>query len=275
MTQHTATRYITGAADASAIQRFLWELTDTAVLTRRNLVAFQRQPELLLFNTAQPTMMLLLFTYVFGGVIRFAVGGDYINFLLPGILIMTIMFASTNTTLGLSVDLSRGMIDRFRSLPMSRAAVLAGRTIADTVRGAMTVAIMIGVGYLIGFRFDDWGAALLAILIVLAFGHAITWIGATIGLFIGVPESAQVAGFLWIFPLAFASSIFVPTMTMEAWLREFAENQPVSIVASVVRDLMQGTVNPDEITTALFWIIGIIVVFMPVAIWKYSKVASE
>ena len=139
----------------------------------------------------------------------------------------------------------------------------------------MTVAIMIGVGYLIGFRFDDWGAALLGILIVLAFGHAITWIGATIGLFIGVPESAQVAGFLWIFPMAFASSIFVPTMTMEAWLRSFAENQPVSLVASVVRDLMQGTVNPDEIATALIWIVGIIVVFMPVAVWKYSKVASN
>ncbi len=275
MTQHTATRFITGAEDASAIRRFLWELTDTAVLTRRNLLVFQRQPELVLFNTLQPAMMLLLFTYVFGGVIRFAVGGDYISFLLPGILIMTIMFASTNTTLGLSVDMSRGMIDRFRSLPMSRAAVLAGRTAADTARGALTVAIMIGVGYVIGFRFEDLGAGLLGLLIVLAFGYAITWIGATIGLFIGEPESAQVAGFIWIFPMAFASSIFVPTMTMEAWLRTFAENQPVSIVASVVRDLMQGTVNPDEITTALIWIVGILVVFMPMAIWKYARVASD
>ena len=261
--------------DVSVLTRFLWNFSDTYIVMRRNLTQLFRQPQLVVFATIQPVMFLLLFTYVFGGAIRFSTGGDYISYLLPGVIIQTIIFASTNTTVGLSVDLSKGMIDRFRSLPMSRAAVLAGRTVADTVRGTLTITIMMIAGYVIGFRFEDWGTGLLGILLAIAFGHAFTWIGATIGLFVKDPEAAQVAGFIWMFPLTFASSIFVPTMTMPDWLRAFAENQPVSVVATAVRNLMTGTVNPDEITTALLWIIGIIVVFMPLAVWQYAKVASR
>ncbi len=260
---------------AGAFQRFIWTFTDTYVVMRRNLSQLFRQPQLLIFATIQPVMFLLLFTYVFGGAIRFSTGGDYIKFLLPGIIIQTIIFASTNTTIGLNLDLSRGMIDRFRSLPMSRAAVLAGRTVADTVRGAVTITIMMIAGMVIGFRFEDLGSGLAGILLAIAFGHAFTWIGATIGLYVKDPEAAQVAGFIWMFPLTFASSIFVPTMTMPDWLRVFAENQPVSVVANAVRDLMTGTVNPEEIAVALAWIIGIFVVFMPLAVWQYAKVASR
>ena len=267
--------YLPSSGEVGFLQRFLWNFTDTYVVMRRNLTQLTRQPQLLIFATIQPVMFLLLFTYVFGGAIRFSTGGDYISFLLPGVIIQTIIFASTNTTIGLSVDLSGGMIDRFRSLPMSRAAVLAGRTLADTVRGTLTITIMMVAGYIIGFRFENWGTGLLGILLAIAFGHAFTWIGATIGLYVKDPEAAQVAGFIWMFPLTFASSIFVPTMTMPDWLRAFAENQPVSIVASAVRDLMTGTVNPEEIGLALIWIIGIFLVFMPLAVWQYSKVASR
>ena len=263
------------AQNASIFRRFLWNFTDSWVVMLRNLRQLTRQPQLLIFAVIQPVIFLLLFTYVFGGAIRFATGGDYISFLLPGVIIQSIVFASSNTTIGLNIDLSRGMIDRFRSLPMSRAAVLAGRTIADTARGTLTVTIMMIAGFVIGFRFEDWGTGLLGILLAIAFGHSFTWIGAIIGLYVKDPEAAQVAGFIWMFPLTFASSVFVPTFTMPAWLRAFAENQPVSVVATAVRNLMSGTVNPDEIAVALAWIIGIFLVFMPLSVWQYAKVASR
>ena len=263
------------ARNAGIARRFIWNFTDTWIVTLRNLRQLTRQPQLLIFATIQPVIFLLLFTYVFGGAIRFATGGDYISFLLPGVIIQSIVFASSNTTIGLNVDLSRGMIDRFRSLPMSRAAVLAGRTIADTARGTLTVTIMMIAGFVIGFRFEDWGTGLLGILLAIAFGHSFTWIGAIIGLYVKDPEAAQVAGFIWMFPLTFASSVFVPTFTMPEWLRAFAENQPVSVVATAVRNLMTGTVNPDEIAVAVAWIIGIFLVFMPLSVWQYAKVASR
>ena len=270
------TAFAPGSSDASLFQRFMWNFTDTYVVMRRNLMYYVRQPQLLIFSTIQPIMFLVLFTYVFGGAISFSTGdSNYINFLLPGIIIQSIIFASTNTTIGLSMDLQRGMIDRFRSLPMSRAAVLAGRTSADTVRGAFTISIMMVAGAVIGFRIEDWPSFLAGFALAVAFGYSFTWISATIGLFVKDPESAQVAGFIWIFPLTFASSIFVPTMTMPKWLRTFAENQPVSVIANTVRDLMTGTVNPDEITTSLIWIIGIFLIAMPLAVRQYAKVASR
>ena len=271
----STTALVPAAGEAGALKHLWWNFADTYIVMKRNLMYFVREPQLLIFATVQPIMFLVLFTYVFGGVISFSTGGDYINYLMPGIVIQSIIFASSNTTVGLSLDLSRGMIDRFRSLPMSRAAVLAGRTAADTVRGFFTISIMLMAGYVIGFRFADWGTGLAGLLLAVAFGYAFTWISATIGLLVKDPEAAQVAGFIWLFPLTFASSIFVPTRTMPDWLRAFAENQPVSIVASTVRDLMTGTVNPDEITTSLAWIIGIVVVFMPLAVRQYAKVASR
>ena len=282
MTQQTMTPiagagFVPTADEATAIQRFIWNFTDTIVVTRRNLMYYVRQPQLLIFATVQPVIFLLLFTFVFGGAIAFSTGGDeYINYLLPGIIIQTIVFAATNTTVGLSMDLSRGMIDRFRSLPMSRAAVLAGRTTADTIRGTVTLTIMMIVGVLLGFRFEGGLLSGLAgIALAIAFGHSFTWISATLGLFVKDPEAAQVAGFIWVFPLTFASSIFVPTQTMPDWLRIFAENQPVSIIANAVRGLMAGTATSGDVTTALIWIIGIFIVFMPLAVRQYAKVASR
>ena len=225
--------YVPASNDAGILKHLWWNLADTYVVIRRNLLYYVRQPQLLIFSTIQPIMFLVLFTYVFGGAISFSTGdSNYINFLLPGIIIQSSIFAASQTTVGLSVDLSRGMIDRFRSLPMSRAAVLAGRTAADTVRGTVIIAIMMVAGVVIGFRIEDWPSFLAGFALSVAFGYSFTWISAIIGLFVKDAESAQIAGFIWIFPLTFASSIFVPTRTMPDWLRSFAENQPVSVIAS-------------------------------------------
>ncbi|MEO0561221.1 MAG: ABC transporter permease [Chloroflexota bacterium] len=259
--------------------QFIWNFTDTFVLAQRNLLYYIRQPELLVFATIQPVIFLLLFTYVFGGAIAggTGVGGDagYINFLLPGIIIQTIIFAATNTTTGLSNDLSKGLIDRFRSLPMARSAVLAGRTLADTARALFTATIMILVGFLLGFRFENGLLnGLIGVFVAISFGHAFTWISAFIALFIKDPEAAQVAGFVWVFPLTFASSVFVPTESMPTWLRVFAENQPITIIANTVRGFM-ATGDTSQVWLAFAWIAGIFFVFMPLAVRQYAKVASR
>lgn len=267
------------AQPSNPLQRFLYNFTDTFILAQRNLMYYVRQPQLLVFATIQPTIILLLFTFVFGGAIGSATQdtapGAYINFLLPGILIQTIIFAATNTTTGLSNDLSKGLVDRFRSLPMARSAVLAGRTLADTLRGLFTITIMLLVGALIGFRFQNgFLMGVSGVLVALAFGHAFTWISAFIALFIKDPEAAQVAGFVWVFPLTFASSVFVPTETMPGWLRAFAEHQPISAVADTVRGLMVSG-DLSSAGAAAAWIVGIFVVFMPLAVWQYARVANE
>ena len=257
------------------LDRFSWHFIDTYIVTRRNLIDFIRQPPLVLFSVIQPVMFLIVFTYVFGGAIKLVTGGDYISFLLPGIIIQTMVFASTNTAVGLALDLSLGLIQRFRSLPMSRAAVLAGRTSADTIRGALTILIMMAAGYIIGFRMDDWARGLLGFLLAVAFGHAFTWIGAAIGLFLRNPETAQVAGFVWLVPVTFVSSIFIPPFTMPDWLRVFADNQPVSVVANATRGLMMGSPDVDTIVLSVVWIIGIMLVFVPLTVWEYARAVSQ
>ncbi|HUG32801.1 MAG TPA: ABC transporter permease [Acidimicrobiia bacterium] len=213
-------------------------LAHTAVITRRNTLRVVRLPQLLLFSTIQPVMFLLLFNYVFGGAISIggpegAVSGsaDYINWLIPGILVQTAVFGATATALGLTEDLGAGVIDRFRSLPMARSAVLAGRTIADLVRNTFVNTLMLVVGFLMGWRFEQGvPKMLLGVVLALLFGYAFSWVMATIGLVAKTPEAAQSAGFLPIFPLVFASSVFVPTASMPQWLQVFAENQPVSVM---------------------------------------------
>jgi ABC transporter DrrB family efflux protein len=261
-----------------------WVIQDTAAMTRRNLLKYVRIPTLLVFSTIQPVMFVILFAYVFGGAIRgLGEGLNYKDYLMPGIFVQTVIFGSTQTGVALAEDLSRGMIDRFRSLPMARSAVLAGRTIGDTVRNLFVILLMTGVGYLIGFRFHAGLLfALAAILIAVMFGLAFSWIMANIGLRVRDVESAQAASFVWVFPLVFASSAFVPVATMPGWLRGFAANQPISVVINAVRFL---TLGPDQAhlaglegTTwthtwqALAWIAGILVVFAPMAVRRYRKI---
>lgn len=254
----------------SLFQHFVWNITDALVITRRNLMYYIRLPQLLVFSTIQPVMFLLLFAYVFGGAIA-TPNGSYINYLLPGIIVQTVLFGGTATTIGLAEDLSKGLIDRFRSLPMARSAVLAGRTIADSVRNTFVVVLMIVVGYIIGFRFQNSLIPTLgALAIVILFGHVMSWVSANIGLLVKDPETAQVAGFIWIFPMVFASSIFVPPSTMPRALQVFAENQPVSVIATVVRDLMLD-IPTDDVWKALAWLAAIWLVFMPLAVTQYRR----
>ena len=258
-------------------------VTHTAVITKRNVLRFIRIPQLLLFSTVQPVMFLLLFNFVFGGAITTGTpaGSDqYINWLMPGILVQSAAFGATATALGLTEDLGAGVIDRFRSLPIARSAVLAGRTLADLVRNTFVFSLMLVVGYLMGWRFEQgfWKMAL-GFGVALLFGYSFSWVMAAIGLAVKTPEAAQAAGFLPIFPLVFASSIFVPTSSMPDWLQTFAEVQPITIVANTVRSLMipeeaLGLLGLDQgtlILQSLAWIAVIIAVFAPLSVRQYKR----
>ena len=261
---------------------FAWTVSDALAVTRRNLLKYVRLPTLLMFSTIQPVMFVLLFRYVFGGAIHIP-GVDYVDFLMPGIFVQTVVFGSTQTGVGLADDLSKGMIERFRSLPMARSAVLAGRTLSDSVRNVFVVLLMTGVGTLVGFRFHDgFGPAALALLLAVLFGFAFSWISALIGLAAGNVEAAQAGSFVWIFPLTFASAAFVPIQSMPGWLQAWAKVNPVSIVTEALRSLslggetatrLQGGTTATHVWQALAWIVGILVVFVPLSVQRYRKTA--
>jgi ABC-2 type transport system permease protein/oleandomycin transport system permease protein len=250
-----------------------WVIADALVLTRRNLIKYTRVPTLLAFSTIQPVMFVLLFTYVFGGAIGAATGAvDYIDFLMPGIFVQVSVFGSTNTGVALAEDMSKGLVDRFRSLPMARSAVLAGRTTGDLFRNLFVVVLMTIVGTIIGFRFHAGiPKAILAMLLAALFGFAFSWISATIGLAVKDVESAQAAGFIWVFPLVFASSAFVPTETMPGWLEAFANINPITVTVDSIRALVLGGPILTHLWKSLAWIIGILAVFIPLAIGRYRK----
>jgi ABC-2 type transport system permease protein/oleandomycin transport system permease protein len=264
-------------------RRVRWAIHDGLVLTKRNLLRYVRIPTLLVFSTVQPVMFVLLFRYVFGG----AIGGlpfgiSYVDFLIPGIIIQTAIFGATQTGIGLAEDLNVGIIDRFRSLPMDRAAVLAGRTTADLFRNLFVVMLMIGVGYLTGFRFSNgFVPAVVGIGLAVAVGFAFSWISATIGLAIKNLESVQAASFIWIFPLTFASSAFVPIVAMPSWLQVIARNNPVTIWANTLRvlvigDPFLGTLVGHETALGLLlksvaWIALILAIFVPLSIRIYRR----
>jgi ABC-2 type transport system permease protein/oleandomycin transport system permease protein len=220
-------------------------------------------------------MLLLLFTYVFGGAINTGpVPIKYVQFLLPGFLVQIVVFGSTQTSVGLAEDLSRGIIDRFRSLPMSRAAVLAGRTLADTFRYAFLAVLMVGVGYAIGFRFQNgFPFAVAAIMLSVLFGFAFSWISAFIGMSVKDVETAQVAGFVWVFPIVFASSMFVPVESMPGWLQAFAKINPVTVTTDSMRGLCLGGPIWTHLWKSLAWIGGILVVFLTLAVNRYRRIS--
>jgi ABC transporter DrrB family efflux protein len=248
-----------------------WTLADALVLAKRHLVQIPRIPEELIFATIQPIMFVLLFRYVFGGAIAVS-GTSYVNYLMAGIFAQTVIFGSTTTGIGLATDLQRGLVDRFRSLPMAKSAVLTGRTISDLVRNTFVVFVMWMVGLLVGFQPQgnvlSWAAAA-GLLLLTSF--AFSWISATIGLLVNSVEAAQSAGFIWLFPLTFASSAFVPTQSMPSWLRTFAEHQPVTLIVNAVRGLLLNQPVASTIWQALAWCAGILVVFIPLAVWAYGR----
>lgn len=253
--------------------RVRWASADALALTRRNLLRYVRLPQLLLFSTVQPVMLVLLFTYVFGGAID-PPGVSYVDYLVPGVFVQAVLFGSIQTGVGLADDLSRGMVDRFRSLPMARSAVLAGRTLSDSVRNTFVVLLMTAVGYLVGFRFTEgFLAAAAAVLLVVAFGFAFSWVSAAIGLVVKDPEATQAGAFVWLFPLVFASSVFVPPETMPAWLEAFADINPISVTANGVRALAHGGPTATHVLQSLAWIAVILAVFVPLSVKRYRESA--
>jgi len=247
-------------------------LGDIGGVTRRNLLRTIRTPRLLVFSSIQPVMFVLLFRYVFAGAIH-APNGSYVDYLMPGIFVQTALFGGASTAVGLAADLQGGIIDRFRSLPMARSAVLAGRTVADLLRNVFVLVLMVVVGMLVGFRFHGGlGHDLASLGLVLLFGYAFSWLFATIGLLVRDPETAQIAGFLPLFPLVFASSAFVPVETMPGWLQAFANVQPVSVTVDAVRALASGAPAEHWVWQSLVWIAGFLVVFAVLAVRQYRRV---
>ncbi len=261
-------------------------LRDVAVITKRNVLRNVRLPQLLLFATIQPVMFLLLFNYVFGGSIgmspQLAQFGGYINWLIPGIIMQSAVFGSSQTAIGLTEDLQAGVIDRFRSLPMARSAVLAGRTISDLLRNVFVSGLMLTVGALIGFRYQTSFIELVfGFLLAMGFAFSFSWVMASVGLAVKDTETAQVAGFIPLFPLVFASSVFVSVESLPSWLRVFADHQPITVLANAIRGLFlgeaalpAGTTVSGTVLAALGWIFGILVVFFPLSVRLYRRAAG-
>jgi ABC-2 type transport system permease protein/oleandomycin transport system permease protein len=251
-------------------------IADARVVTGRNLLHFVRQPQLLIFSTIQPIMFVLLFVYVFGGAVAGSLPGGvgYADYLLPGIFVQSVAFRATQTAVGLSEDLERGVVDRFRSMPMARSAVLLGRTVADLVRNIVIIALMIVVGYLVGFSFHaGLLQAIASVAVVSAFGFAMSWIFAYVALTVRGAEAAQSAGFVVIFPLVFASSVFVPVSSMPSWLQAVAKANPVSLTANTARSYALERGVPSSLGATSAWIAGLLVVFIPLCVWRYRRMS--
>jgi ABC transporter DrrB family efflux protein len=248
--------------------------SDTMVLARRNLMRIPRQPDLLIAYTVQPVMFVLLFVFVFGGAIV-TPGFDYVDFLMPGIIVQSIAFGGFVTALGLSEDVQKGLIDRFRSLPMARSAVLAGRTLSDIPLNLLSLGVLLAVGVVAGFSFDSSiGKILLGVVLLLFFGYAFSWIFALVGLYSSSPETANSIGFTAIFPLTFASSAFVPVDSMPDGLKQFAEANPITTVVDAVRHLWLSTPAHSDVWMSFVWCVILIVIFAPLAVKRYRVVSA-
>ncbi len=247
---------------------------DTGGVAKRNLLRIVRNPRLLVISALQPALLLVLFRYVLGGAIHIP-GGSYVDYIVPAVFIEAVMIGGMATAIGLADDLRSGIIDRFRSLPMARSAVLAGRTLADLNRSLFSLALMIALGLLVGFSFHgSFGAIISGLAIVIVFGYSFSWVYATIGLVTKDPETAQVAGILPFFVLVFASSAIVPVSTMPGWLQPFARHQPVSITINAVRALLQGEPVHNWVWQSLAWSAGIFLVFFMIAVHLYRNITS-
>ncbi len=256
-------------------------VSDGRVVAWRNLKRVPRIPELAIFAILQSIMFVLLFAFVFGGAIPLPGGGSYREYLMPGIYIQTLAFASITTAIGMADDMNKGIIDRFRSLPMARSAVLSGRTSADLVYNTGILVVLMLSGLVVGWRVhSSVGEFLLAVLLMLAFTLAMAWIGVLLGLSVKTVEVAQQLGFLVIFPLTFLSNAFVPTETLPGWLQPIAEWNPISALVAATRDLF-GNPNPypsdsfpseHALLMSVVWIVVLLVVFAPLAVRRYRSI---
>ena len=250
-----------------------WAIQDALAVAQRNLIGLFRTPTTLVFSTIQPVIFVLMFRYVFGGSIQIQ-GFRYVDYLMAGIFVQTVTFGSINTGIGLAEDLSKGLIERFRSLAMARSAVLAGRTLADAVRNLIVIVLMVTVGFLVGFQVHTNVLGLLgAVALMLLFGFAMSWVMALIGLSTGNAEAAQAASFPLMAVLVFASNAFVQTRTMPGPLRAYAEHQPITATVDAVRALLNGGPTAGKMFASLAWSLAIVAVFAPLAVRRYRRAA--
>ena len=287
-----STETVSPAPGSAPVARHLPGLTgafyDGWVVTLRNLRRMTRIPEMVVFATIQPIMFVLLFAFVFGGAIPVSGGGThaYREYLLPGIFVQTLAFTTGTTAVGLADDLHKGLVDRFRSLPMARSAVLLGRTVADWIQNLFVLAIMALCGLAVGWRIHDgFWKAVAAFLLVMLFSYAMSWIGAVIGLSVSTPETANTAGFIWLFPVTFVSNAFVPTSSLPGWLQPIAEWNPISSTVLALRELFGNPTGyapgkiPDVLPmqypawVSLGWSVLILALFVPLAVRKYRSVS--
>jgi ABC-2 type transport system permease protein len=260
-------------------------LVDGAVIAKRNLIKIKRVPDLLVFTTMSPIMFILLFAYIFGSAIH-PPGISYREFLIPGIFVQTVIFGATITGAGMAEDIQKGIIDRFRSLPMSRSAVLVGRTTSDVLNNVITVTIMSATGLLVGWRIrTSVGEAIAGFFLLLAFAYAMSWLMALVGLLVPTPEVVNNASFMVIFPLTFIANTFVPTQGFPSGLRTIANWNPVSSVTQASRQLFGNTGTTPlpqhpwplhhPIIYTLLWVAGLLLVFVPLSVRQYKRAASR
>ncbi len=255
--------------------KLAYAVSDTFVIAKRSLLRIPRQPDLLVGFTIQPVMFVLLFVYVFGGAIE-TPGYDYVDFLIPGIIVQSMVFGGFVTALGLAEDLKKGLIDRFRSLPMSSSALLTGRTLADIASNVTQLVIMIAVGLFAGFNFSTSAPEVVAGLALCLFiGYVFSWVFALIGLLASSPEAANGYGFTIIFPITFISSAFVPVASMPSWLQPVAEANPVTVMVDAVRALFIGSPAGNSIWGAVVWCVVVIAVFAPLSAWRYRRAVTR
>jgi ABC transporter DrrB family efflux protein len=268
----TEVAYFEGYHRHGVGQRLRWSVHDALTLTRRDMLVWLRVPAFIVFTIVQPVMFVLLFRYVFGGAIHVMSKGGYVNFLMPGIIGQSAAFASFGTAIALAREMQKGIIDRYRSMPMARSAVLVGRLIADTVRLLVTVLVLAAVGYAVGFRFENGVMSAIAMLLLgVALGVAICCVAGWIGLLVRDEESVGSVGLIWLFPLTFVSSAFVQVQSMPGWLQAFANNQPVTIVLDEMRSLALGGPLVTHGWQSAVWLIGITGAFGYLAVRAYRK----
>jgi ABC transporter DrrB family efflux protein len=263
----------------SIATRAMLSFFDSLIVGRRNLIQIVRIPAVLVFELVQPVMFVLLFVYVFGGNIIIPEGfSTYTMYLMPGIIIQNAIFGATTTAIGIAEDLKSGLVDRFRSLPMARSAMLAGRATSDLVKNFILLLVVIGIGYLVGFSFQEgFLNALAMIVLVMAISFAFSWVMATIALAVKKLEAVQAAAFTGIFPVVFMSSALVPVQGMDQWVQAIARNNPITHWANLARVFTVGQYptsggsTEELILISLVWIIGLLAIFMPLSIRLYSK----
>jgi ABC transporter DrrB family efflux protein len=271
----TALQVDTAAAlrPMTRLERVSWFVRDTLTIAQRFLAAMVRLPESIAFSAIQPMLLVLMFRYVFGGAIT-GIHGSYVNYLMPGIFVQTVTFGSIISAVGMAEDLQKGVIERFRALPMARSAVVTGRTMSDLTRNLFSVILMTGLGFAVGFRVQTSALGFLAGLgVLLLFSWSLSWGFALIGLLMRNPETAQLATIPILLPFTFASSAFVPVQTMPGWLQAFAKNQPVSQVVNACRALMNGGPTETHVLLALAWSLGLVAVLAPLAVRRYTHTA--